>query len=263
MESLRELRDGKGEFWHLDWLKPNLVPRKLLSCSRKVDWIQQRLISKCTDPLEQTLLGVTDPTLVSTDDIWTDIWQTRAALDGNISVDGQWVLQLENRAEEFGPIAHIEAATLHVQASPQREMLSRQRLCDMGIPYIFPGDIDPIHIELFAGGEKALHVLHVELLKKLGDLLVNSIELDCQNIGAWNLPLIEVLPERKLTKKIQSLTKHPSRRVLRKFSNGGWGVLATYAQRIGLDPEPILERGTEMDCLFWLVLTEMIRHRPH
>ena len=72
MESLRELRDGKGEFWHLDWLKPNLVPRKLLSCSRKVDWIQQRLISKCTDPLEQTLLGVTDPTLVSTDDIWTD-----------------------------------------------------------------------------------------------------------------------------------------------------------------------------------------------
>ena len=57
MESLSEFRDGKGEFWLLDWLQPSLVPRKLLSCSRKVDWIQERLVSKLTNPMDQILLG--------------------------------------------------------------------------------------------------------------------------------------------------------------------------------------------------------------
>ena len=94
-----------------------------------------------------------------------------------------------------------------------------------------------MHIGLFAGGEKALHVLHVELLR-VGMVIIDSLEVDCQNRGAWLLPLID-LPERKL--KIQKLTTAPSRKNQRLFKGGGWGLLATYAQRIGLEVDAILD----------------------
>ena len=250
------------EFWNLEWFNESRVPKSLLSFSRNVPWIQERLLKVCVDDLNKALLGgsieleLPQPNENNLEDL---IWSARAEIERGKSLDAGWLNQLETMAEST-PLLHIEAASLHVKASMSREMLSRQRLCSMEIPFVYPGDVLPLHIELFAGGEKALHVLHVELLRKLGMVIIDSLELDCQHRGAWLLPLIEVLPERKFKKEILKLIKSPSRKNQRLFKGGGWGLLATYAQRIGLDVDPILERGNKMDWLYWTVTSEMIRH---
>lgn len=258
MESRWEVPDG---FWEMDWFNEADVPKKLLSFSRHVDVVQACLADKLQNPVNRQLLGLEqcDSAPVKSDALADDIWRTLAWMHGGQDVSETWLKDLENRSE-VDPVLHIEASTLHVQGSMNREMQARQRLSESSIPFVFPGDVVPLHIELFAGGEKALHVLHVELLQKLGKILVDSIEIDCQNRGTWLLPLIEVLPEKKLKRKIQTLTATPTRKQQRLFTGGGWGLLAAYAQRIGLEPEPILERGNEMDRLFWIVLSEHLRH---
>ena len=254
--------NSNTDFWKLEWFDESKVPKSLLSFSRNVEWIQERLIKVCTDDLNRVLLGedieieLEQPNEQNVDHL---IWLARARVEAGKSIEESWLHKLESIAES-NPLLHIEAASLHVKASMSREMLSRQRLCSMEIPFVYPGDVLPLHIELFAGGEKALHVLHVELLRKLGMVIIDSLELDCQHRGAWLLPLIEVLPERKFKKEIERLTKSPSRKSQRLFKGGGWGLLATYAQRIGMDIEPILERGDEMDWLYWTVTSEMIKH---
>ena len=49
-------------------------------------------------------------------------------------------------------------------------MQARQRLSEKSLPFVFPGEVVPLRIDCFAGGEKALHVLHVGLLQKLGKI---------------------------------------------------------------------------------------------
>ena len=256
-----ELSDN-SDFWILEWFDESKVPKSLLSFSRNVEWIQERLVKVCTDDLNRALLGEDiEIELVQPNENNLErlIWLARSRVEQGKSIEESWLRDLESMTES-NPLFHIEAASTHVKASMSREMLSRQRLCSMEIPFVYPGEVLPLHIELFAGGEKALHVLHVELLRKLGMVIIDTLELDCQHRGAWLLPLIEVLPERKFKKEIERLTKSPSRKNQRLFKGGGWGLLATYAQRIGLDIEPILERGDKMDWLYWIVTSEMIKH---
>lgn len=253
--------DSNADFWKLEWFNEAKVPKSLLSFSRNVPWIQERLLKVCTEQVHRSLLGegVEELAPVTSNNLENSIWNARACCEQGVEIDEGWLQSLEALAEDE-PLFHIEAAAVHVKASMSREMLSRQRLCSMEIPFVYPGDILPMHIELFAGGEKALHVLHVELLRKLGMVIIDSLEVDCQHRGAWLLPLIEVLPERKFKKEIERLTKSPSRKNQRLFKGGGWGLLATYAQRIGLDVNPILAHGNEMDWLYWTVTAEMIKH---
>lgn len=254
--------NSNAEFWKLEWLDECKVPKSLLSFSRNVEWIQERLLKVCTDDLNRALLGSDNDLQLeqpNEENLVDSIWLARSRVEQEKSLNESWLHQMESLAES-NPLLHIEAASIHVKASMSREMLSRQRLCSMEIPFVYPGDVLPLHIELFAGGEKALHVLHVELLRKLGMVIIDSLELDCQHRGAWLLPLIEVLPERKFKKEIERLTNSPSRKNLRLFKGGGWGLLATYAQRIGMEIDPILERGNEMDWLYWTVTSEMIKH---
>ena len=176
------------EFWKLEWFNESRVPKSLLSFSRNVPWIQERLLKVCTEDLNKALLGGDGSVQLESpteDNLVHIIWSARAKLERGELLDEGWLTQLESTAES-DPLLHIEAASLHVKASMSREMLSRQRLCSMEIPFVYPGDILPLHIELFAGGEKALHVLHVELLRKLGMVIIDSLEVDCQK---WVLKL--------------------------------------------------------------------------
>ena len=45
------------EFWKLEWFNESRVPKSLLSFSRNVPWIQERLLKVCTEDLNKALLG--------------------------------------------------------------------------------------------------------------------------------------------------------------------------------------------------------------
>ena len=259
MESRWEVPDG---FWTLNWFDEGNVPKKLLSFSRQSQFIQACLREKVHHPIHQMLLGKSPigEEAGLQESIEDAVWSAVAAVESGVLLDVARLAQLEQRSAEVDSVLHIEAAKVHVQCSMAREIQARQRLSEKSLPFVFPGEILPIHIELFAGGEKALHVLHVELLQKLGVILVDAIEIDCQYRGTWLLSLIEVLPEKKLKRKIQALSTSPTRKQQRVFTGGGWGLLAAYAQRIGLDPIEIVERGNEMDRLFWITLSEHLHH---
>ena len=49
--------DSNSSFWKLEWFDESKVPKSLLSFSRNVQWIQERLIKVCTDDLNRALLG--------------------------------------------------------------------------------------------------------------------------------------------------------------------------------------------------------------
>lgn len=258
MESRWEVPEG---FWELEWFNEGDVPKKLLSFSRQVDFVQARLADKIHNSIHRKLLGLDVSNIEpnASNSLESDIWATSAYMASGQTPTEEWLRDLEDRSS-IDPVLQIEAAKLHVQGSMMREMQARQRLSEKSLPFVFPGEVVPLHIELFAGGEKALHVLHVELLQKLGKILVDSVEIDCQYKGTWLLQLIEVLPEKKLKRKIHVLSTSPTRKQRRIFTGGGWGLLAAYAQRIGVDPMAILDNGNEMDRLFWIVLSEHIRH---
>ena len=79
----------------------------------------------------------------------------------------------------------------------------------------------------------------LDCFKSSEKFFVDSVEIDCQYKGTWLLQLIEVLPEKKLKRKIHVLSTSPTRKQRRIFTGGGWGLLAAYAQRIGVDPMAI------------------------
>lgn len=139
MESLKE----DSVFWTLDWLDERQLSKTVLSFSRNVPMVQQRLLSVLKDPLNRALLGEVTTHPEQTQNLENDIWYTRAWIDADREVDVGWLDSLEHRVEEGDPVLQIEAASLHVRGSQAREMLSRQRLCSMDIPFVYPGIFCP------------------------------------------------------------------------------------------------------------------------
>ena len=235
----------------LFWIDAQKIPDAVLISSRKIPTIQGILSTCALDTRQQALLGVQNPTPTHTDDLRYDISIAKAWLAGEKQVDISFIQELEHRSE-MDMVLHIDVAKMHVQISKDREIRARQYLCDPVIPYIFPGELTQLHIELFAGGEKSLHVLHVDHLRKIGELAVDALEMDCQHVAMWLLDILEVLPEKLLKKEIERLAKK------RKLQGGGIGVLAVYASRLGMDEAPILALANQYDRLLWLVDKEIM-----
>ena len=49
--------NNNTDFWKLEWFNEFQVPKSLLSFSRNVPWIQERLLKVCTEDLHRALLG--------------------------------------------------------------------------------------------------------------------------------------------------------------------------------------------------------------
>ena len=107
---------------------------------------------------------------------------------------------------------------------------------------------------MFAVGDRALHVLHVEWLKKLTGVAVEALELDCQHVAAWLLPFLEILPEKALRKQISKVSRK------KRLMGGGIGLSAFYAGKIGFPVAPILQKGDRYDRLFYEIAKESERH---
>ena len=89
------------DFWKLEWFNESQVPKSLLSFSRNVPWIQERLLKVCAKDLHKALLGVEveltldKPTESNLEYL---IWSARAKLEAGDTLDTNWLNRLESAA---------------------------------------------------------------------------------------------------------------------------------------------------------------------
>ena len=238
----------------IDWIEEEKIPDRLLLFARSLPEISNILERCIHDSTRRILLGVETQEPFHSDSLLQDIRIAQAWVSAGNELDLHFVQRLEERSKQ-DPALHVDAARLHVLSSSERELEARMALSHQNIPYTFPGDLSPLHIEMFAVGDRALHVLHVEWLKKLSVLAIDALELDCQHTAAWLFPFLEVLPERGLIKQIKKLGRK------KKLQGGGIGLLAFYAFKMGMNVEQLLEKGTIYDKLFYWTATESEKHR--
>jgi hypothetical protein len=238
---------------NLDWIEQEKISDTTLLFIRNLPNISNQIQSYISDPIKRILLGIDIRSPIHTNCIETDIRVAKAWIASGKELQVSFVQELEQRAMD-NPILHIEAARMHVLTCSKRELTARMALSTQSIPYIYPGEIAPLHIEMFAVGDRALHVLHVEWLKKLSKVAIEAVELDCIHCGAWTLPFLEVLPERELKSRVRKLARK------KKLIGGGLGLLAFYGSRIGLDVDLLLKHGDDYDELLYVVAKENERH---
>ena len=145
----------------------------------------------------------------------------------------------------------IHAARYHVSVSSKRENLARIRLSQGRIPFVFPGDLLPIHVEIIAAGKGIMSVLHADLNRKLSDLVLRVIPLDSKCLGVWLLPLLPVLNENVLKKHIRSL--------LRRSKNNEAGIVSIYAHYMGLEHQKCILKASKKSLLLYLLGRELVQ----
>ena len=119
------------------------------------------------------------------------------------------------------------------------------------IPIVFPGEIDSLHVELFAAGDLILHVLHADLIRRLSTFALELLSMDTQCLGMWCYPLLPVLEERTAQKHLK--------RFLRQKTAKGMGLAALYAYHLGLDPKPYIEKSNPKGYFLYLLGRELAR----
>jgi hypothetical protein len=238
----------------LNWIEEEKIPDRLLLFARNLPVICGKLQEHIHDPIRKILLGKSSVEPSHSNSLRNDIRISQAWVAAGNTLDPHFIQQLEERSVPH-PLEHIATARLHVLSSSEREVQARMALSEQSIPYIFPGEIAPLHIEIFAVGDRALHVLHVEWLKKLSTVAIEALELDCQNKSAWLLPFLEVLPEKDMIREIKKLVRK------KRFIGGGIGLLAFYGVKMGMDSAQLLSRGNDYDELFYTIAKESEHHR--
>lgn len=108
------------------------------------------------------------------------------------------------------------------------------------LPYVFPGEVDPVMIHLLCAGERILPALHVDWIRKITVWLAPVIALDCKQGGLWFWPVIRSLDAGKLKRPLMKLADT-------RLPPGGYGLAAAYCRKIGLDDGLLLDAGGDVD----------------
>ena len=94
---------------------------------------------------------------------------------------------------------------------------------------------------MFASGDKVLHVIHVDWLRKLTEHLADVLLLDCRYLGFWFDPILDILPEKIMVSALKKIPRS------RKLKPGSLGLAAYYAWRLGMRTEIFLKKSTPKD----------------
>jgi hypothetical protein len=226
------------------WIEKGQITDQMLFLAKKVPEIRDLLMKEKLDPIQRSFLGLEliDPNITS--NLEDDIRIAKSFVQNGGVLDTEFLKNLEQRAVSE-PVLHVDVARIHVQLSPEREEEARRFVVREELPFVFPGELTPLHIELFAVGDRALHVLHVDGLKALAQIALDALEVDVIHQKMWFYPFLEVLPEKIFIRKIRKL----SRKV--KYKGGGIGLLAFYALKLGMDSAPLLRNGDALDQFFY------------
>jgi hypothetical protein len=209
------------------WCPENDAERRLV---RKVPWIVDALESRVVDDVERALLGlgIADP---SGRPLADRIRLAVAEADGGVRSPNFDLSAMETEAVALGdPALIIPAARLHAQVNTSREASARMSLSEQSLPYVFPGDVHPLMIDVLACGERVLPALHVDWLRKLTAWMAPALLADCSQSGLWFWPVLDVLDARKLKGAFEKAAR-------RSLAPGVRGLMTAYAARVGVQLE--------------------------
>ena len=242
----------KGEHMLDTWLREpdlSLITHTTCRIGHYVSEFRDAMDTHCADPVFRALSGLecTDSPTSLSERVWTAV----AAVDRGQTVNDA----AEIEALSVGKLQlWVHAARVHVLSSSARETEVRLRLSEQEISYALPGELGVTQVELLAGGDRVMHVLHVEWLKKLIDEAVDVLALDIANCGNWVSPILEFLPDAKIKKSFRRIIKR------RRFSKGSVGLMAYYAHRMRLPTDPIMRHAQDADRLLFELAKAANRH---
>ncbi len=188
----------------------------------RLPWVRARLEDRTTDPTRRVLMGM--PCDAPAPAALRDrVGWARGGYPWSVAD----CARMEGEARDQEAISEwIHAARCHASASVAREAEARRALSAQELPYVFPGEVHPLMVDVWAAGEKILPALHVDWVRKLTDWMAPALALDCEHLGMWFWPVIRSLDAGRL--------KGPMTRLLTgRMSAGGMGLLTIYAERIG------------------------------
>jgi hypothetical protein len=190
------------------------------------------LEDRVVDRIERMMLGLDDPSGVtgSLED------RLRSGISGHVYPIHE-LIEMEDEAKESGD-SHlwVLAARLNAETNAGREAEARMTLSEQALPYVFPGELHPMMVDLLAIGERVIPALHVDWIRKITTWSGSALNSDCTRMGMWFWPILQCLDAGKLAKPLRRLFS-------RSLPDGSKGLAASYAWRLGLDvsgEEPVL-----------------------
>ncbi len=212
---------------------------------------RERLSLILTDSVDRALAGLEEIQPELTGNLKNDVLKSVAWIERGNLLEPDFSIELERRSTndfQWWPLA----ARINALCNVDRENTGRQRMSVQSVPFVMPGELHPLQVEVLAIGDRVLHVLHVDWSRKLAQFTCQALRLDCQFLGLWFEPLLDVLPEKMLRTALKK------QRNARRVVAGSYGLAAYYAHKIGLDPKPFLDRGGETDQFLYDVGSQSI-----
>lgn len=213
-----------------------------LRLARAVPQVAATLDRLLTDPLERALagLGPTPDWPGEPDPARASVGALLAAERGE-PCDLRALAALEERTRGSGD--QVLVAQARVIVDPARESEARRALARQDLPYVMPGELHPLQVEILAAGDRVLPALHVDHVRKLTALVTEALVLDLRAMGLWFWPVLRALAPDRLRAPLAKV--HAARRL----PAGARGLAAAYIQRTGGDPGLALAGAGPQDQL--------------
>lgn len=225
---------------------PSLLTPATLRLAHGVAAVQRALDPVLSEPLERALAGLGVP----------PDWQVepdpdRMALAALCAAEAGAALDLAAlralEARVLGTGAQVLVARARVLVDPDREREARRALASQDLPYVMPGVLHPLQVEILAGGDRVLPALHVDHVRKLSALAADALPLDARALGLWFWPVLRTLAVERLRGPLKKLVE------ARRLPPGGRGLAAAYLLRLGAEAEATLPQGEPADRLLLAV----------
>jgi hypothetical protein len=232
---------------------PLLAPA-VLRLARRLPQARRALGPRLADPLALALLG--EGPAPAEEELGRAVLSAVAAVEGGQAVPDP--AGLEARAREAAGRGEAcwwpLAAQVHASSVVAREHQGRRAISEQELPFVFPGELDPVVVDVLAVGARALPALHVDWARKLADVAAEVLVLDCRCLGLWFWPVLRSMATERLGKPVTALRR------ARRLPPGGLGLAAAYAARVGAPWAPLLEGAGPADHL--LAALAIVGDRP-
>jgi hypothetical protein len=208
---------------------------------RRIPSMVERFDSVISDPVQRAIVGLSDPPPLN-GNLSDRIRISTAIVESGGSVSSSISDSLETEARASGDFhLWVLAARVNGLMNVAREAEARMNLAAQELPYVFPGELGPLMVDVLACGERILPALHVDWVRKITAWLSPVIAMDCRALGLWFWPVLRFLDQGRLVRPLARLGSTPN------IPAGGLGLAAVYCHRLGIPAELLLSEGTAMD----------------